>query len=117
MPYRSFRDSNGNDWAAWDVQPTAAERRVAERRVAMIQLGFPDRRVMERRLVSSRRALLSNGFGNGWLCFETKTERRRLTPIPGDWPRCDDRRLESYCAGAKPVPATSLRLNKQLGSP
>ena len=112
MPYRSFRDSKGTDWAAWDVQPQAAERRVAERRVAVMHVSFPDRRVNERRVSAARRALLSNGFGNGWLCFETKNERRRLTPIPGDWPRCDDSSLEGYCTKARQVPLSSLRLTR-----
>ena len=112
MPYRSFRDSNGNDWAAWDVQPQAAERRVGERRVAVMKPAFPERRVAERRVTTGRRALLSNGFGNGWLCFEAKSERRRLTPIPRDWPRCDDAQLESYCFEARPVPLSTLRLTR-----
>jgi len=112
MPNRSFRDSKGMDWAAWDVQPQAAERRVAERRAAPKQVAFADRRRAERRVLPARRALLSNGFGNGWLCFETKSERRRLTPIPGDWPRCDDGQLEGYLAEARVVPASSLRITK-----
>jgi hypothetical protein len=103
MGYRSFTDSAGMEWQAWDVVPQLAERRVEERRQERKPIPFRDRRFSERRLVMSRRATLTQGLGGGWLCFEGTTGKRRLSPIPADWVRCPDAQLEEYCRMAKPV--------------
>ena len=104
MGYRSFKDSTGADWHAWDVVPQQlAERRVGERRQDRRTIPFRDRRRSERRLMSGRRAVLSSGLADGWLCFEGPNEKRRLSPIPGDWSRCPDQQLEEYCRKASPV--------------
>jgi hypothetical protein len=51
-------------------------------------------------------------MSGGWLCFDAHVEKRRLSPIPEDWLRCAEERLEQYCAQAKRAqrPATSLDL-------
>jgi hypothetical protein len=103
MGYRSFTDSGGVEWQAWDVVPQQAERRVEERRREKKAIPFRDRRLSERRLVVGRRASHSPGLAGGWLCFEAPSEKRRLSPIPRDWNRCPDERLEEYCQMAKPV--------------
>jgi hypothetical protein len=105
MPYRSFRDSSGVDWAAWDVVPQSTERRRAQRRQRSMSVNFPERRRTERRTTAMRRPTLSHGFAGGWLCFEGRAERRRLTPIPPDWDRCGERQLEEYCRQARPAGA------------
>jgi hypothetical protein len=28
---------------------------------------------------------LPEGYRSGWLCFESPTEKRRLTPLPSGW--------------------------------
>ena len=114
MGYRVFRDSQGVEWQTWDVVPQLAERRAAERRAA--RAAMPEsvaaerRRVQERRVTSGRRPLLSAGLDGGWLCFEAPIEKRRLTPIPADWLRCDDACLERYCRQAKPA-RTSIAID------
>jgi hypothetical protein len=37
---------------------------------------------------------LSSGMEEGWLTFETKSDRRRLAPIPDGWTELPDARLE-----------------------
>jgi hypothetical protein len=103
MGYRSFKDSAGVEWDAWDVVPQLAERRVEHRRQVRERIDFRDRRRRDRRVVSSRRAVMAPGLTSGWLCFEGAREKRRLSPIPADWARCGDARLEEYCREAKPV--------------
>jgi hypothetical protein len=103
MGYRVFRDSKGTEWQTWDVVPQLAERRLTDRRGAVIARQQPDRRHGERRVLTGRRPVLSAGLDGGWLCFEAAIEKRRLTPIPGDWLRCDEERLEQYCREAKPA--------------
>lgn len=112
MPYRMFRDSDGGDWAAWDVLPASTERRVAERRTMRRAVSFTDRRRTERRVSAAGRPMLGRGMSKGWLCFEGADERRRLTPIPDDWARCPVERLQLYCRVANPVERSSLRLTR-----
>lgn len=100
MGYRTFRDSKGADWHAWDVVPRLEERRVNDRRTRPAAPPHSDRRATDRRVLSGPRGVLSSGYRQGWLCFETDAEKRRLTPIPPDWSRCAVERLEQYCAHA-----------------
>lgn len=104
MAYRSFRTADGIDWDAWDVNPGQVERRLADRRHedAASETDVERRRHAERRSQFGRRSSLL-GLEQGWLCFEHDGEKRRLTPIPSDWPRCDEARLIEYCAQARPV--------------
>lgn len=110
MGYRIFRDSAGREWQTWDVVPRLGERRVRDRRMRALPPPREERRrAVDRRIVSGRRPLLSAGLDNGWLCFETEVEKRRLAPIPVDWVNCAADRLEEYCRAARPaVRAASL---------
>jgi hypothetical protein len=104
MGYRSFTDSTGLVWDAWEIVPQLGERRVAERRQRRQRIAFGDRRHPgERRIVTTRRAALTGALASGWLCFEGPTEKRRLSPIPEDWTRCPAAQLEEYCRMARPV--------------
>lgn len=99
MPYRTFTDSLGTDWQVWDIVPRLSERRsdeLTERRVNIVVVPFADRRRDPRRLVDQRRAVLRGTFAQGWLCFESDTEKRRLSPIPEDWTICGEEKLEAY---------------------
>jgi hypothetical protein len=107
MGYRSFKDSTGVEWNAWDVVPQLGERRVEERRQGRQPIAFRDRRRAQRRIVMSRRAVMAGGLSNGWLCFEGANEKRRLSPIPNDWARCGESQLEEYCRMARPVRRTT----------
>jgi hypothetical protein len=114
MGYRSFRDSNGVEWQAWDVIPHLGERRAAERRMhAMMPVRTERRTRLDRRVVSGHRPLLSAGLDGGWLCFEAPQEKRRLTPIPDDWQSCSTAQLEQYCARATKARRVSSPLSVQ----
>jgi hypothetical protein len=52
--------------------------------------------------------VLSKGFENGWLTFESQTECRRLAPIPKGWEEFPDARLvtlltDAMAAKKKPI--------------
>lgn len=117
MGYRIFKDSHGVEWQAWDVVPQLGDRRAGDRRresSAGIAVSDERRQVSrERRVVIGRRPVLSAGLASGWLCFEAPVEKRRLTPIPSDWLRCDEACLERYCGQAKPAlrVASAIDLN------
>ena len=114
MGYRVFRDTQGIEWQTWDVIPHLAERRASERRRAQVMaamVAVERRRASDRRIVSGRRPLLSAGLDEGWLCFEATIGKRRLTPIPHDWLRCDDACLERYCREARPAARSSVAID------
>ena len=103
MSLRVFVDSGGNEWQVFDVVPRTGERRSGERReLEASEEANSDRRESDRRLAVGDVARHST-ISEGWLCFEQGAERRRLSPIPGDWSRCSDAALEDYCRGARRV--------------
>ena len=67
--------------------------------------------MVDRRILSGRRPVLSAGLDGGWLCFEASIEKRRLTPIPSDWLACAEDRLEQYLRQAKPALRTSAAVD------
>jgi hypothetical protein len=96
------------------VVPQLAERRLNDRRQDGARRPSADRRgIADRRILIGRRPVIGNGLDGGWLCFENQLEKRRLTPIPGDWQRCSAAELERYCQAAKraPRPSTAAELN------
>ena len=114
MGSRVFRDSQGIEWQTWDVVPQLAERRGTERRrgeAGVAVVAEERRRPADRRVIVGRRPLLSAGLDNGWLCFEASSEKRRLTPIPRDWLRCDDDCLERYCRQARPAVRSAVAVD------
>ena len=46
---------------------------------------------------------LPERFGNGWLCFESATAKRRLTPVPAGWGDSSDAELLRLLKKAQPV--------------
>ena len=105
MSLRAFTDSNGQKWEAYDVVPRTEERRRYDRRSGEVKVEVTDeRRDTDRRLTVGRSEHITSKAG--WLCFESHDERRRLTPIPADWTRCDDAQLEAYCREARPARLT-----------
>ena len=114
MPYRTFIDSAGAEWQVWDIVPRHHERRDAEkldRRVEVIPIAFADRRHPgeSRRMGSggARRAYLRGSYAHGWLCFESRQEKKRLSPIPSDWTTCSEDDLEGYARMGESVPGPS----------
>lgn len=95
MSYRSFVDSDGTRWRVWDVVPTLVDRRYAIRRIRVAKIAHPERRVLPtRRLNMARSWLYFPPTEKGWLCFESRTRRLRLRPIPENWLLRTDEQLE-----------------------
>ena len=94
-------------WDVWLVHPSAAERRFVDRRANKGDVkGAEERRSgADRRggVRKSPRASVAQEFANGWLCFETSGEKRRLAPVPESWDRADDETLEQWCVTATPA--------------
>lgn len=111
MALRTFTDSDGVEWQAFDVVPRADERRRYDRRSPAEQQALEEeRRDADRRLTVGGRSPLVSSVSDGWLCFERGVDRRRLSPIPDDWWKCTDQQLEAYCDAATPVRRRSAPL-------
>ena len=85
---RVFRDANGIDWTVFEV----------------------------RRQVSStgELAFLPGGFTNGWLCFESRTAKRRLVRFPERWREFSDTEIEKLLGEALPAPRGAFRLGDDM---
>src|SRR3954465_1953587 len=110
VSYRTFLDSTGRRWEVWLVTPAAAERRKADRRATAAAQGggapgFADRRhTPERRKNPFRRNVeVASEYSQGWLCFESEGEKRRLAPVPPGWDETGPDRLASWLQMAKRV--------------
>ena len=90
---RGFTDSAGVEWRVWEVLPNQA-----------LAPGGAD--------ALSRSSLKDTPFADGWLCFESASEKRRLAPIPSDWTDRDQDTLESLCRQAALVPARRQRASQ-----
>ncbi len=110
MSYRTFVDRDGAYWQVWDSQPSKVERRVAaddRRHVKRFPWRGAERRSgVDRRTVSQRRTTLSEGYGRGWLTFESLDEKRRLIPIPSGWKDASSTELRTMCEQAKRIAKT-----------
>lgn len=56
---RQIRDAAGNEWMVYEVNPAMNQWTAIHS--------------------------LPEGYRGGWLCFESATEKRRLTPPPSGW--------------------------------
>ena len=99
MPHRQFTDSKHTTWEVWDVEPSQAERRAraSDRRGSRRTSGE------RRRLDDRARVRISTDLAGGWLAFESKHDKRRLTPIPTGWEGLDELALEQLCEQARSV--------------
>ena len=76
---REFTDSKGLEWRVWDVRP-------------------------EHMHPATRTEDFLSNLQDGWLAFESPTEKRRLeAPYPTDWTSCRIPDLEALCRKAKAV--------------
>jgi hypothetical protein len=109
VSYRTFLDSRGTRWEVWLITPTAAERRRVDRRAsaggsADYQGTLDRRRTPERRRAPFHRtATVASEYSNGWLCFESEEEKRRLAPVPPGWEEAGPDRLSTWLQAAKRV--------------
>jgi hypothetical protein len=111
MSYRTFVDKDGSYWQVWDSQPTKVERRVStqdRRRPRFLPWNGVERRAggPDRRTMTQRRITLSEGYGAGWLTFESLSEKRRLIPIPPHWEDLSQAELRSLCEKARRIART-----------
>ena len=110
MGYRTFVDRDGFYWQVWDSQPTRVERRLTgsdRRNHKPFSWKGAERRVgADRRLTSQRRITLNEGYGAGWLTFESLDEKRRLIPIPPRWDDLSQTELRLLCDKAKRIAKT-----------
>lgn len=102
MAYREFKDQWGNEWKAWDVQPTSVERRSSKPDASKSTAKPERRRVGENS--GEVRLKMRPGWEGGWLSFESATEKRRLVPLPKDWDKASDDQLNAWLDDAKPFP-------------
>ena len=77
---REFKDTNGVEWLVWDVYPSGGS---GEQRISDPGAAFPHRELAE-----------------GWLCFESGSEKRRVAPIPVGWEELTSAELERLCQSA-----------------
>ena len=109
VSYRTFLDSTGKRWEVWLVTPAAAERRKVDRRAGKAgSEGLPG--TSERRLTPDRRKApfrrtvpVASEFSQGWLCFESEGEKRRLAPVPPGWHEAGPDRMTTWLQAAKRV--------------
>jgi hypothetical protein len=85
---RGFTDSTGVEWRVWEVLPTA---------------GGPSA------VQAFGKSLKETPFANGWLCFESSLEKRRLAPVPSGWEGHDPSVLQQLCQQALPVAVRRAR--------
>ena len=102
MAHREFTDSHGIRWEVWSVLPEYAERRR--------EATADDLPGVERRGRAEFRVPLGGQWANGWLCFESSSEKRRLAPVPDDWSDLRAEALEKLCDSATPTRLPPRRL-------
>jgi hypothetical protein len=77
---RILMDESGTEWTVFEVKRGAGAR--------------------------ERMSYLPERFGEGWLCFESKLGKRRLTPIPQRWREYGDEEMIRLLVRATPVNRT-----------
>jgi hypothetical protein len=75
---RHFTDSTGVEWTVFEVKRAETQ---------------------------DRWSYLPDEYGNGWLCFESKLGKRRLTSVPKGWREADTHELERMLRQAAKVGA------------
>jgi hypothetical protein len=74
---RNFTDASGTDWMVFEVRRQGNEE--------------------------DNWAYLPRGFRAGWLCFESDSGKRRLSPVPDGWKSLAPPDLEKMLRRASPV--------------
>jgi hypothetical protein len=91
---REFKDKQGTEWLVWDVYPNG---NVGEHRISDPGAAFPHRELAQ-----------------GWLCFESQAEKRRLAPIPESWEEFSADQLDELCARAGYISRPGMRKSSAL---
>lgn len=118
MAHRTFTDRTGTHWDVWDVVPQWADRRTGNERRRVKLEDVPDPPVLDQRRGDERRTgalpdvaprvKIGHDFSGGWLAFESRGERRRLSPIPPHWESAPDSELADWCTKASAAPKRRL---------
>jgi hypothetical protein len=90
MAVRDVIDEKGVKWRVWAVQRSAIHPKTA----AEDFLG---------------------DYGEGWLCFESAQERRRLARFPDDWDKMNEKDLCSLLSKAAIVPVRGKKTPPKPG--
>jgi len=97
--YRTFLDARGRVWEVWMVHPSSIERRKMERRSPVENAVF----LIEQRVLGDRRTQhggtrgnVASEYSNGWLCFASDGEKRRLAPVPVNWMSANDSQIAEW---------------------
>lgn len=72
---KSFEDAHGSEWVVFEVKRDYG-----------------------------RSSVLPTGYGNGWLCFESRGGKRRLMKYPENWRDLKDAELAELLTRAAPAP-------------
>lgn len=59
---------------------------------------------------------LRGTFSQGWLCFDSGTEKRRLSPIPKDWEALEDAQLADLATRAEAASSRRSRPSNDSGA-
>ena len=86
--HRTFTDARGIWWDVFAVYPDARQ---------------------------APHSSLKGTFQQGWLCFDSGTEKRRLSPIPDDWRTVAEQDLEELAKRAKLASSRRGRPRKDSG--
>ena len=81
---RGFTDSTGIEWRVWEVFPSRAGNHTTAE-------------------TFSTAKLKGTVYAEGWLCFESGSEKRRLAPIPAGWQAHEPDALQQLLEQATPV--------------
>jgi hypothetical protein len=93
VAHRQITDETGRDWMVWEVIPREMDRSDSA----------DEGEDSARRAESGPRVLVAEHLSDGWLTFETKREKRRLSPIPYGWAELSDKDLLDLLAKATRV--------------
>lgn len=111
MGLRTFVAPDGAEWRVWDVSPSLAldenSREWERRGQDVLAYDGPERRADERR---STTPFVSPQLSNGWLCFESESEKRRLAPPPPAWEDATDDELGRLWERAEPVKQRKIQI-------
>jgi hypothetical protein len=89
---REFVDEKGVSWRVWSV-------------------------TIDKAYTKSGREGYLGELQNGWLCFESGEDRRRLAQFPDDWAQLDDRQLTELLAQAALAPRRRNSISGEFPMP
>ncbi len=99
-PRRADRTQRAERWAMGDAE-AAASLRATHRTFTDARGTWWDVFAVYPESRQPVHSPLRGTFQQGWLCFDSGAEKRRLSPIPEDWRTVSDAELERLAEGAE----------------